>query len=215
LAADLETVRASDLDRERVARVLRDHTAAGRLTLEEFSQRLDEAYAARTVAELDTVTRELPVRQASPARRRPLRLALAVFGHVVRRGLLRLGRSSLAVSVLGDLDLDVRNASLGHEHATVYVLAVVGNVDVYVPEGIDVDAGGITLGGHCRDWGRVESDEGSPRLRVRVLTLFGTADVWRIPPGASGTYRELIKGLRAERRELPPGRPSSAGTMRP
>jgi hypothetical protein len=52
--------RASDAERERVALVLRDHAVAGRLTLEELSARLDEAYAARTLAELESVTRELP-----------------------------------------------------------------------------------------------------------------------------------------------------------
>src|SRR5690606_15273463 len=48
-AADL---RASDADRERVADILRDALAEGRLTMEEFGERLDATYAARTYGDL-------------------------------------------------------------------------------------------------------------------------------------------------------------------
>ena len=39
-------IRASDADRDRTAALLREHHAAGRLTAEEFNERLDKAYAA-------------------------------------------------------------------------------------------------------------------------------------------------------------------------
>jgi len=54
-------VRASDADRQRVIDLLRTHTADGRLTLEEFEERVGEALAARTQADLAHVLRELPV----------------------------------------------------------------------------------------------------------------------------------------------------------
>ncbi len=53
-------MRASDSDRERVVEVLQRHTAAGRLSLDEFTARVDVACAARTLAELAVVTRDLP-----------------------------------------------------------------------------------------------------------------------------------------------------------
>ena len=52
--------RASDDDRQRVIGDLQRHTAAGRLSLDEFSDRVDTAYSARTLAELAAVTRDLP-----------------------------------------------------------------------------------------------------------------------------------------------------------
>lgn len=39
---------------------LQRHTEAGRLSLDEFTERVDSAYAARTLAELAAVTRDLP-----------------------------------------------------------------------------------------------------------------------------------------------------------
>ena len=38
-------MRASDADRDRTAALLREHLAAGRLTAEEYHERLDLAYA--------------------------------------------------------------------------------------------------------------------------------------------------------------------------
>jgi hypothetical protein len=52
--------RASDQDRERTAIVLGGHYAVGRLALEEFQERLDLAYAAKTLGELDRLTEDLP-----------------------------------------------------------------------------------------------------------------------------------------------------------
>jgi len=67
-------LRASDAERERTATLLRDHAAAGRLTPEELDERLDAAYAARTVGELGTLTHDLPAAAGPrpPARRRAL-----------------------------------------------------------------------------------------------------------------------------------------------
>jgi hypothetical protein len=53
-------IRASDQDRDRTAALLREHHAAGRLTLEEFNERLDKVYAAKTVGELDALMADLP-----------------------------------------------------------------------------------------------------------------------------------------------------------
>lgn len=53
-------IRASDADRNRSAAALSTHYAAGRLTLEEFQERLDQAYAAKTLGDLDDLMTDLP-----------------------------------------------------------------------------------------------------------------------------------------------------------
>ena len=67
--SDLPAVRVSDAERDRAALELREHAVAGRLTLEELSERLDEVYAARTTEELALVERELPPLPTSARRR--------------------------------------------------------------------------------------------------------------------------------------------------
>ena len=53
-------VRVSDAERNRIVDVLKQHTADGRLTLDEFETRVEETLAARTGTELRAVLRELP-----------------------------------------------------------------------------------------------------------------------------------------------------------
>jgi hypothetical protein len=57
---DLGEMRAADADRERVAERLRIALAEGRLNLHEYDERLREAYAAKTYAELDKLLVDLP-----------------------------------------------------------------------------------------------------------------------------------------------------------
>jgi hypothetical protein len=75
-------IRASDADRERTATLLREHHAEGRLSAEEFSDRLDRALEAKTLGELDALLADLPgidlyrlpaagIRAAPPGARRP------------------------------------------------------------------------------------------------------------------------------------------------
>jgi hypothetical protein len=58
-------MRASDEDRERIVAALQRHTTAGRLSLDEFAERVDAACAARTLGELAVVTRDLPAEPAA------------------------------------------------------------------------------------------------------------------------------------------------------
>ena len=53
-------IRASDADRDRVAALLREHHAAGRLTAEEFHERMEQALDAKTMGELDELLADLP-----------------------------------------------------------------------------------------------------------------------------------------------------------
>lgn len=72
-------VRAGDADRERVAESLRRHFADGRLTPEEFDERLSGAYTARTIGDLADLLADLP--QDPPG----YALPVPVSGSPVRR----------------------------------------------------------------------------------------------------------------------------------
>jgi hypothetical protein len=56
-----DPIRASDSDREVVVGALRDAYTAGRITMEEFDERMSAAYAARTWGDLRKLTVDLPV----------------------------------------------------------------------------------------------------------------------------------------------------------
>ena len=89
-------VRASDADRERVARMLSDHGAAGRLTPDELDERLDAAYAARTQEDLDRLLDDLP---RAPAPRPPDRTQEVARAHLLHRAGLSVIACLLCVGV--------------------------------------------------------------------------------------------------------------------
>ena len=57
------SLRASDADRQQFVETLRRHHAEGRLTTEEFAERTERAYAARTFGDLDALATDLPALQ--------------------------------------------------------------------------------------------------------------------------------------------------------
>src|SRR3954451_23060681 len=63
-------LRVSDADRERVSELLRQHFSAGRLSDDELAERIEEAYGARTSAELEALTEDLPSARQRGRRRR-------------------------------------------------------------------------------------------------------------------------------------------------
>jgi hypothetical protein len=92
-------IRASDADRERTASQLRENHAVGRLDPEEFNERLDRVFEAKTVADLDELTADLPVvdlyplPSASLPRHRPASAELpasAVLGRAASGAVQRL-----------------------------------------------------------------------------------------------------------------------------
>jgi hypothetical protein len=58
-------VRVSDADRQATIEQLSRHTGEGRLTLEEFEARVDEALEAKTQSDLRLAMRELPTQRPS------------------------------------------------------------------------------------------------------------------------------------------------------
>ena len=63
-------IRVGDADRDATATQLREHYAAGRLTLDELNERLEQTFAARTGADLNAVMRDLPSLDGAWARAR-------------------------------------------------------------------------------------------------------------------------------------------------
>ena len=80
-------IRASDEDRSRTAAALGEHYAAGRLTLEEFHERLDKVYAATSLGRLDRLMSDLPGNDLGrlPERRAPGPVQVPAGGSVLMR----------------------------------------------------------------------------------------------------------------------------------
>ena len=133
--------RLSDGDRQRAVELLQRHTSDGRLTLDEFSDRVGEVYAARSRAEVEPLFADLPVR-AEPAvetrRRRATRWVVAVMSGAKRTGRWRAGDHVNVVAVMGGCHLDLRQAEIDGPDLTIMAVAIMGGIRIDVPEGIEV-----------------------------------------------------------------------------
>jgi hypothetical protein len=197
---ELPALRASDADRERTVALLREHAAVGRLTLEEFTERMSAAYLARTNDELEALARDLPAQNALAApRRRPTRFLLAVFGSTSREGRIHVRRRVGCVMGFGNIDLDLRQATLERDVITVVALGAFGAIDVYLPEGVEVDLHGFALGGHRQVRGNDPLPvAGTPLVRVFAFSVFAGIDVWRVPLAwTHKSWAEVIRGIRS------------------
>jgi uncharacterized protein DUF1707/cell wall-active antibiotic response 4TMS protein YvqF len=187
---------ASDAERERGVELLREAVAEGRLTLEEFSDRVGAAQVARTGRDLAILTRDLPSPPASGAPGRaelPARARhRAAFSRLVRRGPWELAQRSSFQSIFGTIVLDLREARLAAAEVEVEIFNLFGTVTVIVPEGIVVSVeGGGWFASQVIDTPTVTAVAGAPVLRIRATGPGGTLYVRTHEP-APKTFRQTL-----------------------
>jgi hypothetical protein len=201
MSDDAPELRASDADRERVAEMLRDALAEGRLDMEEFEERLEATYAARTYGELAPITRDLPAPGVAP----PPVVALHGGPGGVRSWADRIvggdGSSGTAVGVLsgfhrkgrwtvpkrmtcfafwGGGELDLREADFADREVGITCVTIMGGVHVIVPPGVEVVVRGIgIMGGFDQHESGSAGDPGAPRVIVRGFAFWGGVGVDR------------------------------------
>jgi hypothetical protein len=191
-------LRVSDAEREAAVLRLREACAEGRLTLAEFSQRADSAFAARTKAELEPVVGDLPAVTA-PSRKRRRRLLVGIFGGPTLKGRWRVARRMLALCIFAGVDLDMRRAELSDPVVTIWMVTIFGGVDIYVPQGVEVDLRGFAIFGGNDEWGdEGEIHPGAPLVRVIALTVFGGFDIRHVPASGDASLRELVEESQRE-----------------
>jgi Domain of unknown function (DUF1707)/Cell wall-active antibiotics response 4TMS YvqF len=174
-------VRASDADREAVATVLGRNQAEGRLTLDEFSQRLDLVYAAKRKDELEAVTRDLPA-VPDPATRNATGWVISVLGGSRRVGRWRASGRVRVIAVLGGADIDLSHAVVTTPELRMRCFSFLGGISITVPKGVEVELTGFSLiGGRDLDVGDEPSRPGTPLIRVRAFSLLGGITVQNPP----------------------------------
>ncbi|WP_405438826.1 DUF1707 domain-containing protein [Streptomyces avidinii] len=195
-------LRASDADRDRIAQILGDALAEGRLTAEEHSDRLDTLYAVKTVGELELLVRDLPAPggvHASPAYASPAtgpaETIVAVCSSSARKGRWRPGPHTRAVSVMGDINIDLTEAVFEQQVTEINVTCVLGNVEVLVPENVTLRGYGSGVLGNfeVRGEGRGETDPQAPVVIVRGFALLGNIEA---RPKVGARLVDLARKLR-------------------
>lgn len=211
---DPSRMRISDADRHKVAEVLREAAAEGRIDLEELDERLEAAYGAKVYADLVPLTLDLPgphlpaagtaaPQVASNAGLAPGGLPLtvhtssfAVLSGVDRKGIWRVPDQHTAFSLMGAVTLDLREAVLSAHETVINATTVMGGVDIYVNAGTRVIVEGVGIMGafeQARDKVTPTYDANSPVVRVKGMALMGAVTVARKRmPGEPGKVRKML-----------------------
>jgi hypothetical protein len=193
--ADPGQLRAADADRDRTAEVLRRAATEGRITFDELDERISRAYAAKTFADLEAVTSDLPgpgVKPPAPvaARYQPPEvpagtpapsLSLAIMSGATRAGPWLVPPAYTAVAIMGGVELDLRDARFAAAEVTIRAFCLMGGVSITVPEDMAVDVSGIGIMGGFDHRASGPGAPGSPHLRVVGFALMGGVDVRRKP----------------------------------
>lgn len=181
-------MRASDADRDRIADILREALAEGRIDAEEHAERIDAVYRAKTVGELEPVVRDLPATRPAgePAPRRytygpdepggPTDKLVAVFSSSTRRGRWRIGRRTTAFSLFGSVEIDLTEALFTQRLTTINATSVFGSVEVRVPENITLRGSGSGVFGNFEVVNLEATDPEAPVVVINGYAVFGNVE---------------------------------------
>ena len=187
-------LRVSDADRNQVAEVLREAAGQGRITFDELDARLEASYAAKTYADLAVITRDLPVQGSAtlapsvagefPAERiggtPGRRLSLAIMSGARRKGRWVVPPVCTVVAFMGGVEIDLREARFSQREITIQAYALMGGIEILVPEEIEVDVRGIGfMGGFDHRATSESAVQGAPRVRVTGFAMMGGVRVRR------------------------------------
>jgi hypothetical protein len=193
--ADPRQLRAADADRDQAAEVLRRAAAEGRITFDELDDRINQVYAAKTFADLETITRDLPgpgVRAPAPAPRRyqppavPTGTHTATASVAIMSGTRRAGPWTVppaytAVAVMGGVELDLRDARFAADEVTIRAFCLMGGVSITVPEDVGVDVSGVGCMGGFDHQASGPGASGAPLVHVVGCAVMGGVEVKRRP----------------------------------
>jgi hypothetical protein len=172
--SDLPAIRVSDEERERSIVLLRDAVVSGRLTLEEFSERVGQAQIAKTDGDLTQLTLDLPAQVPVPAVITHAKHR-AIFSKLVRRGSWEIPERSSWRSLFGTIVLDMRDARLAGPVVELDIYNLFGTVTVLVPAGVQLDVeGGAPFASQVIEPPSRPPPTGAPRLRIRASGPGGT-----------------------------------------
>lgn len=199
-------LRASDADRALVHDILAAAMTQGHLSPVEYETRASTAVSATTFGELDALTDDLPVNDIAahagelsltksavapaytmgsgpdPA---SVHTKVAVMSGTELKGTVPVGDRLTVVTVMGGAEIDLRRVEFTAPVLTIQAVAVMGGIEILVPEDATVQVRGIgVMGGFPHD-AAGRGRPGAPTIVVNGLALMGGVEVSRKRPSIS------------------------------
>ncbi|HEY7896632.1 MAG TPA: DUF1707 domain-containing protein [Gemmatimonadaceae bacterium] len=178
------------IQREQVVQRLCSHFASNHLTMDELEQRIDQAYKAPSVTELDALVTGLPVLADDPSVATPDSLVptsapalpanvpdrdvlIGIMSGHTRRGPWAVPRHLKVFTVMGGIVLDLREALIAPGVSEIEITAIMAGVEIFVPPGVRIECTGSAF------MGAFEVDQRAQSLAVagdeRIIRVTGFA----------------------------------------
>ncbi|HEU4547917.1 MAG TPA: DUF1707 domain-containing protein [Microlunatus sp.] len=183
--------RASDADRDQVAEVLNTAYAEGRLALDEHQERTQAALEAKTFDDLTALTVDLVPLQTLPVHADAVGTRLVVsdganpeadrmstvMSTVKREGRWRMRARSVANNVMGDIKLDLTQATFDAAVVEVTGTQLMGSMLLRVPPGVTIvnEVTNVMGDTTIKDIG--EPDPSMPTIVLRGTNIMGDIKV--------------------------------------
>ncbi|MDX3059858.1 DUF1707 domain-containing protein [Streptomyces sp. NE06-03E] len=202
MTSESPDMRASDAERERVAETLREAVAEGRLEMDEFEQRLDATFKARTHGELVPLVRDLPAPggvvqpvTGAVAQRKgssagwAARIggtptssgAFAFWGGFHRKGRWTVGPKFTAFAMWGGGEIDLREANFAEREVVIRCFTIMGGMQVTVPPDLNVQVSGLGIMGGFGEHSKLDDEPDpapdAPRVKITGFALMGGVGV--------------------------------------
>ena len=117
-----------------------------------------------------------------------------------------MGHELHALSVMGDCRIDLRGAVIDSPLLTIEAIAIMGAVEVIVPEGVEVVLEGVAImGNKLLRMSDTPIREGAPLVRVTGFALMGEIKVRNTPSLMERAWKRFGELASTSRPALPPG----------
>jgi Cell wall-active antibiotics response 4TMS YvqF len=130
-----------------------------------------------------------------------------------RKGVWRVGEGHWAIAVMGGCKIDLRQAVISSPVTTINAVAFWGGIEVYVPEGVEVELEGIAImaGNEYKHVGP-PPPPGAPVVRINAYACMAGVTVSDRPSFSDRVEDAVLDGL--DRRQLREERRRRRGELR-
>ena len=198
----------TDGEREAAAERLVAAAGDGRLTLEEFSDRVGVVWAADRLEQIQAATAgiDLPPPVGST---KTVTSVVSIMGDQRRVGRWRLPARLRGWCLMGDIHLDLRSVVCAEPEVEITTYTLMGDLEVVVPDGVEVELGGFDLMGDRElRLAPVSRAPGTPLIRVKAYTVMGDVTVRSSSAGnATPGWRRWLLGEQSPPIPPPPPAP--------
>ncbi len=162
------------------------------ISAEAFERRLDEAMASNSHQQLVALVSDLPMAadhryDASKERSFSPKYAasdntdddkiVSILGNSTREGEWLVPKRIKVIDVLGSSKLDFTDAIFQHQHIEIEISNVLGSIDIYVPESVNVTVKMFNIIGSSENSAPSMAGRQAPHITISGFSVLGSLDV--------------------------------------